>query len=61
MAKVRVTRKQVDAARAEVSAFRAAGLRPDPLVERIARAGDQPRNGVAAPLPQAQPPSQPQP
>lgn len=36
--KVRVTRKQVDAANAEVEAFRAAGLKPDPLVIRIANA-----------------------
>ncbi len=37
--KVRVTRKQVDAAAAEVKAFKAAGLSPDPLVVRIADAG----------------------
>lgn len=37
--KVRVTRKQVDAAAAEVKAFKAAGLPPDPLVVRIADAG----------------------
>ena len=37
--KVRVTRKQVDAAQAEVRAFTVAGLRPDPLVMRIAEAG----------------------
>jgi hypothetical protein len=37
--KVRVTRKQVDAAAAEVKAFKAAGLLPDPLVVRIADAG----------------------
>lgn len=36
--KVRVTRKQVDAANAEVTAFRAADLEPDPLVVRIASA-----------------------
>ena len=53
MAKVLVTRKQVDAARAEVHAFRAAGLQPDPLVERIANAGERPRNGVVKRLPQA--------
>ena len=57
MAKVLVTRKQVDAARAEVHAFRAAGLTPDPLVERIADAGDKPRNGVVKDLPHA--PTQP--
>ena len=57
MAKVLVTRKQVDAARAEVSAFRAAGLQPDPLVERIADAGGKPRNGAVKHLPHA--PSQP--
>lgn len=37
--KVRVTRKQVDAAAAEVKAFKVAGLKPDPLVVRIADAG----------------------
>lgn len=37
--KVRVTRKQVDAAAAEVKAFKVAGLSPDPLVVRIADAG----------------------
>lgn len=37
--KVRVTRKQVDAAAAEVKAFKAAGLAPDPVVVRIADAG----------------------
>lgn len=37
--KVRATRKLVDAANAEVTAFRAAGLKPDPLVVRIANAG----------------------
>lgn len=37
--KVRVTRKQVDAAAAEVKAFKVAGLQPDPLVVRIAAAG----------------------
>ena len=58
MAKVLVTRKQVDAARAEVHAFRAAGLKPDPLVQRIADAGDKPRNGVVKDLPHA--PSQQQ-
>ena len=52
MAKVLVTRKQVDAARAEVHAFRAAGLKPDPLVERIADAG-KPRNGAVKDLPHA--------
>ena len=57
MAKVLVTRKQVDAARAEVHAFRAAGLQPDPLVERIASAGDKPRNGAIRSLPHA--PAQP--
>ena len=57
MAKVLVTRKQVDAARAEVHAFRAAGLQPDPLVERIADAGEKPRNGVVKDVPHA--PSQP--
>lgn len=36
--KVRVPRKQVDAANAEDKAFRAAGLMPDPLVIRIADA-----------------------
>ena len=36
--KVRVSRKQVDAAKAEVQAFTVAGLRPDPLVVRIAEA-----------------------
>jgi hypothetical protein len=36
--KVRVSRKQVDAAKAEVTAFTVAGLRPDPLVVRIAEA-----------------------
>ena len=51
MAKVLVTRKQVDAAKAEVHAFRAAGLQPDPLVERIANAADRPRNGVDKHLP----------
>lgn len=37
--KVRVSRKQVDAAKAEVKAFTVAGLNPDPLVVRIAEAG----------------------
>ncbi len=57
MSKVLVTRKQVDAARAEVHAFLAAGLQPDPLVERIASAGDTPRNGVVRRRPQAPSPS----
>ena len=57
MAKVLVTRKQVDAARAEVHAFRVAGLTPDPLVERIADAGDPPRDGVVKDRPHS--PSQP--
>lgn len=35
---VRVTRKQVDMARAEVKAFRAIGRTPDPMVLRIAEA-----------------------
>lgn len=35
---VRVTRKQVDLARAEVNAFRAIGRTPDPAVVRIAEA-----------------------
>ena len=39
MATVRVTHKQVDAAKAEVKAFRLAGLDPDPTVVRIAEAG----------------------
>lgn len=37
--KVRVSRKQVDAAAAEVKAFKVVGLKPDPLVVRIAEAG----------------------
>lgn len=57
MSKVLVTRKQVDAARAEVHAFRAAGLQPDPLVERIANVGAPRRNGVVKHAPQS--PSQP--
>lgn len=44
--KVRVTRKQVDAAAAEVKAFKVAGLQPDPLVVRIADAGS-PRKAYA--------------
>lgn len=35
---IRVTRKQVDMARAEVNAFRAIGRTPDPAVLRIAEA-----------------------
>ena len=57
MARVLVTRKQVDAARAEVHAFRVAGLQPDPLVERIANAGEPPRDGVVRPRPPS--PAQP--
>lgn len=48
--KVLVTRKQVDAAKAEVHAFRAAGLLPDPLVVRIADAGSATRNEVVKQL-----------
>lgn len=43
---VRVTRKQVDAARAEVNAFRAVGKEPDPAVLPIAEARPRARSAA---------------
>ncbi|MEJ5946444.1 hypothetical protein WDZ17_14195 [Pseudokineococcus basanitobsidens] len=45
---VRVTPKQVDAARAEVDAFRAIGREPDPAVLLIAKARPRPRSATSS-------------
>jgi len=37
MAKIKVTRRQVEAARLEEAAFKSAGLKPDPMVSLLAR------------------------